>query len=73
MLAAVGSLFAALQVAWGVYAAELRRSRDDCCRKAEAHEKGNAEALAAFRRREEEDAAWRRQQERGGARAGGAP
>lgn len=72
LVAAVSALFAALQVAWGVYTAELRRSRDDCCRKADAHEQANRAALDAMRRREDEELArWRQQQER--ARPGAGP
>lgn len=68
LVAAVSALFGALQIAWGVYTAELRKSRDECCRKADAHEKANADRLAAFERRDSEERAWRLQQERDGAR-----
>ena len=65
---AVGTLFLALQAAWGVYTVELRRSRDDCCRQRDEYRKANEESLSAYRRREEEERAWQRQHERDGRR-----
>lgn len=67
---AVAAVFAIVVGGLRLWLKDVRDQRDECCRKADAHERANAERLAAFERRDAEERAWRWQQERDAARGG---